>query len=340
MIWDTIDGRDARAVRIEEWGGVGYSLAALDAALGSEWEVVPLIKVGRDLAPRAATFLRDLSGFAPAARFVEVDEPNPRVHLIYEDDERRCEGLHGGVPPWTWEELGPMVIGLDAVYANFITGFETDLATMRALRQAFAGPIYGDIHSLALGRHQDGSRYYRPVEEALGWLTAFDVAQVNEDEMTQLGPEPLGLAARALTNGTGAVVVTLGERGAVYVAAGDFTDLSWAGGTRPARGPGAALVRTALIAPEGGAVTGDPTGCGDVFGATMVASLLGGSPIEPSIRAANAMARKNVSYRGASGLQHHLRGTPFGSVGAPLVGAPSRDPRAATRAAPTDRLNA
>ncbi len=308
MIWDSIAGRDVRGETIEEWGGSGYSLAALDAALGPEWKVVPLIKVGRDLAAKASLFLGDLSCLAPGARFVEVAEANPRVHLVYSDDDRRCEGLTGGVPPWTWAELGPMVLGLDAVYANFITGFETDLATMRALRQAFHGPIYGDIHSLALGRRDDGVRYYRPVEEALTWLTAFDVAQVNEDEMTQLGPQPLELAARALTNGTGAVIVTLGPKGAVYVAAGDFTSLHWAGRDKPSRDPGAGIVKTARIAPEGGPLTGDPTGCGDVFGATCVAHLLKGTALEPAIAEANRMARRNVTYRGATGLQHHLRG--------------------------------
>ncbi len=95
----------------------------------------------------------------------------------------------------------------------------------------------------------------------------------------------------------------------MYVAAGDFTDLSWAaGGHRPERGPGASLVRTALVAPEGSPATGDPTGCGDVFGATLMASLLQGVPIEPAIAAANRMAKRNVSYRGATGLQNHLRG--------------------------------
>ncbi|HEY2804477.1 MAG TPA: hypothetical protein VGI92_01325, partial [Gemmatimonadales bacterium] len=257
MIWDTIENRDAARGTVEEWGGAGYSLAALDASLGDDWRVVPLVKVGRDLAARAGTFLESLGSIIPGGRFVEVPEANPKVRLQYEQGERRCEGLTGGVPPWTWEELGPMVIGLDALYLNFITGFEADLATVRALRQAFKGPIYGDLHSLALGRQPDGTRYHRPIEEALFWLTAMDVAQVNEDEMAQLGAEPLGLAARALTNGTSAVCVTLAERGAVYIAAGDFADLSWAGGTRPERGSGQSLVRTALIEPFGGRVSGD-----------------------------------------------------------------------------------
>jgi sugar/nucleoside kinase (ribokinase family) len=305
MIWDAISGRDGPGTT-EEWGGIGYSLAALDAAISGDWRVVPLVKVGRDRAQSAARFLKDIRCIVPGGRFVEVPAANPCVTLRYEDLESRREGLSGGVPPWTWEELGPMVMGLDAVYANYITGFETDLATMQALRHAFRGPVYGDLHSLALGIQKDGTRYLRPLDEALAWLTCFDVVQLNEDEMKQLGPEPLALAARALELGVGAACVTLGPRGTVYVSAGDFEGLGWA--ERPARGTGAGLVKTALIAPEGGAVHGDPTGCGDVFGGTMVAQLLGGAPLEAAIRAANRAARLNVTYRGATGLQQHLRG--------------------------------
>lgn len=291
MIWDTFITSRAGLPR-EEWGGIGYALAALDAALPGGWQIVPLVKVGADLAPRAAEFLRGIAAAQPGARFVEVTEPNPRVTLAYLDDERRCEGLTGGVPPWTWPELGPLTIGLDALYCNFITGFEADLDTMRALRHAFKGPIYGDIHSLALGRQADGTRYYRPVDEALHWLTSFDVAQVNEDELAQLGGDPLEIAGKALLHGTKSVVVTLGPKGAVY-----FTR------------DGGSLVRTARVALEDGPAEGDPTGCGDVFGATLAARLLAGDPLETGIAAANRAAKRNVTYRGATGLQHHLRGT-------------------------------
>jgi sugar/nucleoside kinase (ribokinase family) len=56
------------------------------------------------------------------------------------------------------------------------------------------------------------------------------------------------------------------------------------------------------------ATSGDPTGCGDVFGATVVARLLGGDPLEAAVREANRLAARNVSAHGATGLQHHLRG--------------------------------
>jgi sugar/nucleoside kinase (ribokinase family) len=318
MIWDHITGRDPRDAPVEEWGGISYALAALDASLPAGWRVVPLVKVGRDLAPRALTFLRDLARVAPDARFVETPGTNPRVRLSYRDGDRRCEGLTGDVPRWTWDELGPMVLGLDALYVNFITGFECDLPTAQALRHAFAGPVYGDLHSLALGRRPDGERYYRPIEEALAWLSCFDVVQVNEDEMAQLGSDPFALASRALERGVSAVCVTLGARGALYVAAGDPHPFAWAtrGAPRPAAHPGGgawggsggAVVRTARVAPEGDPVSGDPTGCGDVFGATLAARLLQGDALEDAMREANRMARRNVTFRGATGLARHLAG--------------------------------
>jgi sugar/nucleoside kinase (ribokinase family) len=313
MIWDTIIGRDPAAAPFEEWGGISYALAALDAALPPGWQVVPLVKVGRDLADGAHAFLRGLRT-APGTRFVEVPAANPRVRLNYRDTERRCEGLQGGVPPWTWGELGPMVLDLDALYVNFITGFECDLATAQALRQAFHRPLYGDLHSLALGIRADGLRQLRPIEEPLEWLACFDIAQLNEDEMHQMGNAPLELAARAVARGVQAVCVTLGPRGAVYVAAPRFDGL-----TPGVAGGGSAasqVVRTARIEPEGAPVSGDPTGCGDVFGSTLFARLLAGEALEPAIREANRMARRNVSYRGATGLQDHLRGALARAAGA------------------------
>ena len=305
MIWDTIIGRDPAEAPLEEWGGIGYALAGLDASLEAEWEIVPLVKVGRDMAARANDFLRKLQRAPEGCRLAEVPELNPRVRLNYRNLERWCEQLQGGVPPWTWAELGPMVADLDALYVNFITGYECDLATAQALRRAFHRPLYGDLHSLALGMHADGIRHHRPLEQPLAWLACFDVAQVNEDELRMMGGEPLALAARAVELGVRAVCVTLGPRGASYVAAPGFDRLV---GPAPGAWTAPPVVRTATVDGEGEVASGDPTGCGDVFGATLFARLLAGADLETAIRDANRMARRNVSYRGASGLQHYLRG--------------------------------
>jgi hypothetical protein len=303
LVWDLIYGRDPLVPAVEEWGGIAYALAGLDASLTVDWEIVPLIKVGRDLSGRAQELLRGLPRLAPGARCVEVTAPNNRVVLHYESTERRCERMAGGVPGWTWSELGPMVQDLDAIYLNFISGFELCLGTAQALRQGFKGPIYADLHSLFLGMQQDGIRVLRPLPDAPSWFSCFDLVQLNEDEMQQLTPDPLTLAAQALGEGVALLTVTLGPRGVAYVAAPGFDGLA----RKRVRGDTVRPIRTALISAPN-VETLDPTGCGDVFGAVAFARLLAGDPVETALRHAAALAARNAGFRGASGLARHLRG--------------------------------
>jgi hypothetical protein len=311
LVWDLIYGRDLLAPPTEEWGGIAYALSGLDASLPADWEIVPLIKVGRDLAPQAGSFLSNLSRLAPGARCVEVTAPNNRVVLHYESSERRCERMAGGVPGWTWNELGPMVADLDALYLNFISGFELCLGTAQALRRGFHGPIYADLHSLFLGMQQDGIRVLRPLPDAPSWFGCFDVVQLNEDEMQQLTPDPLSLAAQALGAGVSLLCVTLGPRGVAYVAAPGFDgfEVGQRGGeTAEQENVTAPLaVRTALL-PAPATETLDPTGCGDVFGAAACARLLAGDSVEAALRHAAALAARNAAFRGATGLARYLRG--------------------------------
>ena len=312
LVWDQIHGRDPTAPPVEEWGGIAYALGGLDASLSPDWEIVPLIKVGRDLSAEAQRLLRGLVRLAPGARCVEVTTPNNRVVLHYESTERRCERMSGGVPGWTWAELGPMVKDLDAVYVNFISGFELCLGTAQALRHGFRGPIYADLHSLFLGMQQDGIRVLRPLPDAPSWFGCFDFVQLNEDEMHQLTPDPLILAAEAMGVGVSLLTVTLGPRGAAYVAAPGFDGLTGGQAVRPSDRPTARpsdppTVRSALIpAPQVDAL--DPTGCGDVFGAAVFARLLAGDSVEPALRHAANLAARNAAFRGASGLSRYLRG--------------------------------
>ncbi len=327
FVWDVIHGRDVRAAAVEEWGGITYALGALDAALPDDWEIVPVIKVGDDLRTRADEYLRTLRRVAPDAALVEVPYPNNRVELFYYSNERRSEVLRGGVPGWTWLGMRPLIEGLDALYVNFISGFELDLETTQLLRQHFKGVIYGDLHSLTLAVQPGGLRTARPLPDVAAWCRCFDLVQVNEDELAMMAPDPMALAATALANGVRCLNVTMGPRGAVYFARGDYDGLrgadravALAGG--PARADAQAAIvtgvgggapgplRTALIpaervTPTGG---GDPTGCGDVWGATHFSRLLAGDSLDEAIAAAHRAAGRNLAHRGASGLAAHLRG--------------------------------
>ena len=293
MVWDTIHGRDPAQAAVQEWGGISYALAALDATLRDDWEIVPVIKVGRDLAPKANEFLRTLRRSTPHARFLEVPEPNNRVTLRYESAERRCEQMSGGVPPWTWAELGPLVQDLDALYINFISGYEMNLATAQLLRRGFARFVYADLHSLFLGKEPNGMRVPRALPEAPAWFGCFSVVQLNEDEMGQLGSDPLAIAADALRQGCTALCVTLGKRGAAY-----FTG-------NPIR---TELIAAPTMHPPAFDQVSDPTGCGDVFGGAVTAKLLGGASLEEALRTGTQLGARNLSHHGASGLRDHLMG--------------------------------
>ena len=319
FVWDVIYGRDARAVPIEEWGGISYALAGLDAALPDDWEIVPLIKVGSDLAGRARAFLRSLRHSASDAELVEVPAPNQRVELHYHTEDRRSEFLSGGVPGWTWLGLKPLLdlAHVDALYINFLSGWELDLETTQLLRQHFRGPIYCDLHMLVMAVQPNGLRTPQPLPNAAEWCRCFDFLQVNEDEMSMMAPDPMALSATALAAGVSCLVVTLAKRGAVYFTAPGFAtirDLPPRHGlsTSPRGGTGAlGAVRTALVPAEVARVApggGDPTGCGDVWGATYFSRLIAGDNFADALRAAHRAAARNVEHRGATGLANFLRG--------------------------------
>jgi len=307
FVWDIIHGRDPRDVPVEEWGGITYGLSAFDAALPPDWEFVPVLKVGSDLAQAARDFVARLDRLAPGMAPIEVPYPNNRVSLYYQSDERRCELLSGGVPGWHWLGLKPLLVGLDALYINLISGFELDLEVAQLIRQNFSGPIYCDLHSLLLAIQTNGMRTLQPLPNAPAWMRCFDFVQVNEDEMSMMAPDPMALAAIAFANGVKSLSVTLGSRGVVYFAAPGFEtirDLRRDALTQPS-----GAIRTARVpAKPTRHGPGDPTGCGDVWGATYFSRLLAGDKLDAAIDRALEAAARNVDHRGATGLADYLRG--------------------------------
>jgi hypothetical protein len=316
FVWDVIHGRDARAVPVEEWGGITYSLSGLDAALPDDWEIVPIMKVGHDLATKARQYLSTLRHIAPDAALVEVPYPGHRVELRYIDDERRTEVLTGGIPAWSWLALKPLLdqARLDALYINFLSGWELDLETAQLVRRHFAGPIHCDLHMKVMAVQPDGLRTFRPIPNVAEWCGCFDFLQMNEEEMATIAPDSMSLAATALASGVSCLLVTLGKRGAVYFAAPGFDticDLPPRQGlaTAPRGGTGAVgAIRTALVPAEIVNPPGDPTGCGDVWGATYFSRMVAGDKLSDAMKAAVGAAARNVGHRGATGLAAHLRG--------------------------------
>jgi sugar/nucleoside kinase (ribokinase family) len=228
MVWDTIRRDTDAGSPMEEWGGITYALAAADAVVPPDHEILPIIRLGSDLAEPGMRFLNDLSVIKNSDAVSIVDEPNPRVELHYVGDERRGERLHGGVSPWRWAELEARIQTCDALYVNFITGSEFDLGVAQQLRRSFEGPIYADIHSLMLATGPQGDRSRRQLERWAEWLACFDAVQLNEDELAVMSShwgDPWSFAADAVGPDTRLLLVTLGAGGAVFFMTPDALPL-------------------------------------------------------------------------------------------------------------------
>ena len=309
LVWDRID-RPALA-SVEHWGGISYSLAAASARLPAGWSLRPLIKVGRDLADEARTFLDSLPGLDDRSGIRIVPETTNRVHLQYHGPHDRQETLSGGVPGWEWDELEPLLDGLDALYLNLISGFEIDLATATRLRAALRAPLYVDLHSLLLAEPGEGARLPRPLEDRDEWLAAFDVVQVNETELALVAgdDEVRQVAEAVIRDHGGALLVTRGPAGATWFAAED-APRPWTRPGEPAPSErGRPSFRSGTVPADHLDDAGDPTGCGDVWGVTCFLVLLQGEKLSEAVAAANGAAARNLLHCGAEGLHHHLRET-------------------------------
>ncbi|MEE2904950.1 MAG: carbohydrate kinase family protein [Gemmatimonadota bacterium] len=308
LVWDRIVDRDGRSEPVEEWGGIGYALAALRSALPDGWSVMPILKIGKDLAEGGRHFLNEIPGLSDTG-LVVVPEPNNRVELRYLDQALRVERLTGGVPSWTWPELAPLVELCDALYVNFISGFEMTLETALALRTGYKRPTYADLHSLFLSMNHYGQRVPRTLEAWSTWLRCFDAVQMNENEFDLLGAsgDPWQLAAGALGPELKLITVTLGSRGAAYVVSDDFDPLptTW---QKHLEVTVAERALSGKVDLDSAPRVGDPTGCGDVWGATVFARLLAGDQLPEAMCTANHNAGLNVEHRGARGLYRYLTG--------------------------------
>ena len=312
LVWDRIHHPHLPSDPQEGWGGLSYSLEAVSSVLSKGWLACPILRLGSDLADDALDYLSSIPGTVTDPGVEVVQDPNPRVELRYRDADRRTERLQGLLPPWTWSDLEPVLADLDALYVNFITGLELELETALDLSTRLSIPLYADLHSLFLGRTGEGVGFPRALPSQEGWLRAFDALQMNEAELLRLatgpGTDPWELSEALVVGGTRIVAVTRGSRGAACVAATDGPQdpEAWP----QERGPvprGKDPIRKDRPASGEPPSRGDPTGCGDVWGATFFARLLEGDSLEPAMEIANRQAALKVEHRGARGLGRHLR---------------------------------
>ena len=311
MVCDVIHAAPPSTEFSEGWGGVTYALCGIDAALSDEWVIVPLIKVGADVSADARQWVRQLRRIATDHALVEVPELNNRSELRYVSKHERVERMSGGVPAWSWHELHAALEAapLDALYVNFLSGWEVSLATMREIRAAFRGPIYVDLHMMLWHTSTDGTRTLRGLDDAQAWYASCDFIQVNEDEMRTLANSAEELAIDATRAGALGTFVTRGALGVSYHVAEGFHALTDRDAVRRTHTREVSRVASGALLPSplGAHTHIDPTGCGDVWGGTMFSRLLAGDSLAVALSRANDAAGINAISDGVEGLVGRIR---------------------------------
>ena len=139
MVWDTIHGRDPVQPAVQEWGGISYALAALDATLRDDWEIVPLIKVGSDLAQRdkARALYAELAGECDAC--VSLSVPGAAPLGLHSTGDPTCTAHVSllGIPAISLPVLQDEGLPLGLQVTGFINGDAQAFASAAAIAALF-----------------------------------------------------------------------------------------------------------------------------------------------------------------------------------------------------------
>jgi sugar/nucleoside kinase (ribokinase family) len=147
-----------------------------------------------------------------------------------------------------------------------------------------------DIHSLTLGKRENGKRYLRRPLNWKRYCACADYLQLNKEEFELLLGEKLSHDSmkrffQQFEDGLlKALLITMGEQGLYLVYR-----------------PKSKLVVRSIMAPRIERLR-DTTGCGDVFGAAFVSAIINGASIPTAARFANVQAARNCRFAGIEEL--------------------------------------
>jgi sugar/nucleoside kinase (ribokinase family) len=262
------------------WGGLFYSLSSVLALMDKTDTLFPISYVGVEAM---AELIRlnyadpriDLSGL------VVTDQENNRVDLHYTSPAERTEYSLNPFPALRYEHIRASTAA-DIIIINMISGWDIDRETLHELRRHSKALIAIDLHSLTLGRDQDGRRYRRTFD-AVPWIEPCDIVQCNEHEFVSIGGDlqnPQLFYRHACVEGRQVINLTLASQGSITMT-GNQKNFK--------------MIHTG--APSGIMVV-DPTGCGDAFLAAFTIEYYHNKTPGDAAKRANLLAGLSGSFKG------------------------------------------
>jgi len=276
------------------WGGIYYTVSYLAGLLGERAFIEPVIDVGYDLYEDFLELMQREFPQVSLEGIRKINQRNNRVTLIYQSPDRRVEYSHHIPPPLPFERIRPYVHH-EVIVLNLISGFDLTLETAQQTRKAARGLILMDLHSLALGREDNGRRFYRRPDNWEEWIKIPHILQMNEMEFRVLSGDELEeprayqeFGFRLLDYGVPVLNVTLGPKGSL---------LFWREKGRK---------QMLMCPPLKLAQVVDATGCGDAFIAGFIARYVETGDPQEAARFANVIGGLNCLFPSVQGA-HKLR---------------------------------
>ena len=282
----------------KSWGGAYYSIAIFDKLLKGNERLLPLTPVGYDVWGELQSDLKKFLKVETSALY-QANEKNNKVFLKYLNSNERDERAEDILQPIEVEKFD-YVMDTDALFFNFISGFEVTLDTLQEVRKTFGGKMLMDLHSLSLGIDEKGYRYKRVPKDWKSWVACFDCVQMNQVEADSIIEYENSissheeLAEYLLLNGVEVVNITLAENGSFVAYLEDEK------------------IKLRHLNAEKDLAAVDPTGCGDAYLAAFGLEYIRSSHPVEAAKNANKIAGLVSTLRGIE----EIHSTDFNFYGA------------------------
>lgn len=274
----------------EGFGGILYNLYTLSYLFGSGAWIHPVCNVGYDVYDEVLVRLEKRKNIRLEG-VRKVKRRNNHVTLFYPPLGEKSEVLKGRVPPLSFDRI-KNILNSDFILVNFISGFDLTLSTLKKIFSRKKGKLLIDLHSLTLGIDKKGRRFLRRPPDWEEYVGNCDYLQLNKTELEVItGSDNLkiselqGRMADLNRLGPLGVMVTLGRRGALASLC-----------------EGSKAKKKRFYSSEPSEAV-DTTGCGDVFSAGFIYSLLMGNDFFKAVEFANRVAGLKAGFSGVEGLR-------------------------------------
>jgi sugar/nucleoside kinase (ribokinase family) len=269
------------APKTTQFGGIIYAVAALSGLSGPKDTIHPICGVGESDFDPLVKILSGFDGVSTDGIFPLKSATN-EVTLIYGDRGNRIECSENIAPPIPFDRIKPY-LSTDGILVNMVSGSDITLETLDVIRMEVRDartPIHFDFHSLTLGIQKKGKRFRRPLIDWRRWAFMLQSIQLSEVEAKGLTSERYDettLINQMMPLMVHTLLLTRGADGVTAIVQDSHKNLT----------------RTEI---DGINVKmKDTTGCGDVFGATYLRTLVDTQDPLAAARKANEVAALHAS---------------------------------------------